>query len=100
MTHPYILQALIHERSGTFLAEAEAHRQARQLHPRPRPTPCGFLPRWLVAARRPGRGRPAATSTQVGLPDGSQVGLPDGSQVLIRPVDSADALCSPTVSPG
>ena len=83
MTHPYILQALIHERASTFLAEAEAERQARQVRPRPRPTPCGFLPPWLVAARRPGRGRPAATSTQVVLPD--------GSQVLIRPVRSADA---------
>ena len=83
MTHPYILQALIHERSSTFLAEAEACRQARQVRPGPRPTAYGFLPRWLVDRQRPGRGQPAATSTQVGLPD--------GSQVLIRPLRSADA---------
>jgi hypothetical protein len=68
MIHPHIQQALARERSGTFLAEAQAGRRARQVR-RARP--------------RAGRGRPAAKSRRVVLRD--------GSKVLIRPVRRADA---------
>ena len=87
MIHPDIHAALARERSATFLAEAEAARQARQAHQGRQPSVSfgarGFLPDWLAARRRARRSRPATESTQVVLPD--------GSRVLIRPVRSADA---------
>jgi len=67
MINAHILQALAIERSGTFLAEAEADRQARQVR----------------RARRASRSRPSAKSRRVVLRD--------GSKVLVRPVRSADA---------
>jgi len=68
MIHPDIQQALARERSGTFVAEAEAGRRARQAR---------------LARRRAKRSRSSATSRRVVLHD--------GSTVVIRPVRSADA---------
>jgi RimJ/RimL family protein N-acetyltransferase len=66
MIHPEIQAALVRERTGTFLAEAEAARLSRPLgRPLGRPLP------------RPSGGRP--------------VRLRDGSAVLIRPVRPEDA---------
>ena len=90
----HILAALARERSSTFMAEAEAARQARQARSgrqragrsAARRSLRHRIPRWL----RPGwsrlpdhRPRPAA--------GGRSVALRDGSKVLIRPVRSDDA---------
>ena len=94
MLSPHIHAALAHERHQTFLAQAEAGRQARQarLHRQQagtsgaRRSPLRRRPGWL----HPGRSRvlgqwpgPAVT--------GRPVVLRDGSTVLIRQVHSADA---------
>jgi RimJ/RimL family protein N-acetyltransferase len=93
MIHPDILAAPARERSGTFLAEAEAAPRARQArrHRHPgrasgtRPTPLRRLLPWLQGRRlRPGGlPRPAA--------EGTPLVLRDGSAVLIRQVRSTDA---------
>ena len=93
MVHPDILAALARERSGTFLAEAEAAPRARQArrHRHPsrasgtRTTPLRRLLPWLQgrSLRPGGLPRPAA--------EGTPVVLRDGSAVLIRQVRSTDA---------
>jgi RimJ/RimL family protein N-acetyltransferase len=94
MLSPDIYAALAHERHQTFLAQAEAYRQARQARlyrrqagitgarssPRRR-CPAWLQPRW---SRLLGYG-PRSRLT------GRPVVLRDGSAVLIRPVRSADA---------
>ena len=94
MLSPDIYAALAHERHQTFLAQAEAYRQARQarLHRRQagitgarssprRRRPAWLQPRW---SRLLGYG-PRSRLT------GRPVVLRDGSAVLIRPVRSGDA---------
>jgi RimJ/RimL family protein N-acetyltransferase len=94
MTNHHIYAALARERSGTFLAEAETARRARQarIHRQragrsaARGTPPRGVPDWLrsgwirLLGHRP---RPAA--------EGSPAVLRDGSKVLIRPVRGTDA---------
>jgi hypothetical protein len=52
MIHPYIQAALARERQNTLLAEAEAHRQARQArsHQRRRGTPAFHRPLFRLTA--------------------------------------------------
>src|SRR5690348_18367682 len=69
MINHHIHAALAHERAGTFLAEAEAARQAKQVRAR-----------WR---RRPARPQPE--------PEGTPAVLRDGSEVLIRQVRGSDA---------
>jgi hypothetical protein len=62
MIHPDILAALAHERSATFLAEAEAARRARQAHPGPAAGShrrCLRLPAALAHGLAAARPRPA-----------------------------------------
>src|SRR6516162_11715232 len=93
MIHPDILAAPARERSGTFLAEAEAAPRARQArrHRHPsrasgtRTTPLRRLLPWLQGrSLRPG-GPPRLAA------EGTPVVLRDGSAVLIRQVRSTDA---------
>jgi hypothetical protein len=69
MINHHIHAALAHERASTFLAEAEAARQAKQVRAR-----------WR---RRPARPQPE--------PEGTPAVLRDGSEVLIRQVRGSDA---------
>jgi RimJ/RimL family protein N-acetyltransferase len=69
MINHHIHAALAHERASTFLAEAEAVRQAKQVRAGRR--------------RRPARPQPE--------PEGTPAVLRDGSEVLIRQVRGSDA---------
>ena len=69
MINHHIHAALAHERASTFLAEAEAARQAKQ-------------------ARTGRRRRPARPQS---VAEGTPAVLRDGSEVLIRPVRGSDA---------
>ena len=94
MINHHIHAALAHERASSFLAEAQADRQAKQARAnRSRAgtstgsrTPLGLLARWL----RPGwRSLPAQRPRPVA--EGTPAVLRDGSEVLIRPVRGSDA---------
>ena len=94
MFNYYVYTALARERQKTFLAQAEAARQAEQARSRRQRAGTSGARRsprrWRLAWLRPGRSRlpghrpgPAVT--------GRPVVLRDGSTVLIRQVRSADA---------
>jgi RimJ/RimL family protein N-acetyltransferase len=90
MINHHIHAALAHERSSTFLAEAEAARQAKQARTgwrrrpaRPRRVPEG-TPAVPQATPAQSQGIPAA-------PQGTPAVLRDGSEVLIRQVRGSDA---------
>jgi RimJ/RimL family protein N-acetyltransferase len=92
--HAYTALALAHERSKTFLAEAEAARRASQarLHRQSAGTSVArrsllhWIPSWLRLdwSRLPGH-RPRSAAR------GRRVVLHDGSKVLIRQIQRADA---------
>jgi hypothetical protein len=93
MIHPDISAALARERSGTFLAETETARRARQARRQRQPgrasgtrtTPLRRLLPWL-----PGRSlRPGGPPRMAA--EGTPVVLRDGSAVLVRQVRSTDA---------
>lgn len=94
MLSPDICAALAHERHQTFLAQAEAYRQARQarLHRRQAGIPGARRSPWRrrLAWLQPGRSRLLGYEPRSAL-RGRPVVLRDGSAVLIRPVHSADA---------
>jgi RimJ/RimL family protein N-acetyltransferase len=94
MINHYLGAALVRERHGILLAEAEAARQARSARLRqPRadatvaPGPRLYqTPRWL----RPARSQLPDLGTR-SAPAGTPIVLRDGSHVLVRQVQSADA---------